>query len=155
MKNKKLLYLLVPLTLFVWGLIIYRVFVGTKDNSFVPVRLNESKVKTDFSAPDTFSISTHYRDPFFDEPVVVKKVASSGNVKKTEVIAVPALPWPVLTYGGIIENNKSKKRAVLISINGQDAIVNVGETINDIKILRADKASIRVKYKGEEREIAK
>lgn len=158
MKNKKLLYVLIPVTLLIWGLIIQKVFsvVSGNDNGTPKQELTQI-TEEHFEMNDTFSINPIYRDPF--KAIEQKKIASSTSSIQIKKITSPVKPlpnkWPSIVYGGIIKNQKSSKQLVLVSVNGQSNMMKTGEQLNDIQLLRVFKDSIEVKYGNEKRFVSK
>jgi len=156
MKNKKLLYILIPGTLIVWGMIIYRIFktVNTEENLFgqyleINTRQDNSNIN------DTFSINPDYRDPFLGK--TNKKVTDSKQTTKTIVpkIAKAAIPWPSIVFGGIIKNQKSNKQLALVQINGQGYTMKPGEIINDVQLNKIYRDSIEVRFQKEKKFVSK
>ncbi|MGQ0827045.1 MAG: hypothetical protein ACT4ON_01495 [Bacteroidota bacterium] len=156
MKNKKLLYVLIPGTLIVWGIIIYKVFrsMNTGESPMVhAIELDQKK--DDQGMNDTFSINPHYRDPFLgkmnkrtiDNPQTVKATVP----KVTKAVA----PWPNIVFGGIIKNQKSNKQLALVQINGQGYTMKTGEIINDVQLNKIYKDSIEVKFQKEKKFVSK
>lgn len=156
MKNKKLLYILIPAVIGVWGAIIYKVVVGmggNEDNSIQKIEMAEIHSTEVFN--DTFSINPTYRDPFSGKQVK-KIVFSSGQQTVKKVVAQPVIAnWPSITYGGIVKNQKSNKQLVLVSINGQSTMLKIGESYSNVELLKVFKDSIEVKFGKEKKFIKK
>lgn len=157
MKNKKMLYILIPGTLLVWGLIIYKIFLGAHSDEgtiFAPVTV--SKVNEDVIS-DTFSISPMYRDPFLGRVQGGHSDNSKPLIPKTPVMPVVDVPkvWPNIVYGGIIKNQNLKKELLLVEINGQSHAMKVGETIDGVLISKAFRDSVEVQFSKEKKIIRK
>lgn len=156
MKNKKLLYVLIPGTLLVWGLIIYKVvggMGGDDNNSFQKIEM--PKVSSNEILYDTFSINPNYRDPFSGKQVK-KVIISSGQPTIKKNVPPPIVTrWPEIVYGGIVKNQKSNKQLVLVSISGQSTMLKVGESFSNIELLKVFKDSIEVKFGKEKKFIKK
>jgi len=158
MKNKKLLYILIPCTLFLWGMIIYKIFsVATGDD--------ESKFKSAVLIPgiitktisDTFSIHPSYRDPFLGTTHATI-ITHRNNVPKkitTPVVVKAASPFPQVTYGGLIKNTKSNKQLIMVQINGQSNIMKIGDVISEVELTKVFRDSIEVRFQKETRFILK
>lgn len=162
MKNKKLLYILIPLVLLVWGVILYKIFnvVNVSDSNEVLKSIvivspsNENLI-------DTFSIHPNYRDPFLSKRA--KKIIISEN-KATIIAATPKLikkiiaplpKWPNLVYGGLIKNQNSNKQLALVQINGQSNIMKIGDIVGEIELTKIFSDSIEVKFQKEKRFVMK
>jgi hypothetical protein len=158
MKNKKLLYVLLPITLGIWITIFVKIY-----NSLYPAESRISPVyeqKEELSqqlTSDTFSIQNHYRDPFLgkSEPGLKKhgEVISASLVKPSEKPVTAS--WPNIQYSGLIKNQQSKKQLVLLEINGSLKTVQSGGIIDNIQICRVYKDSIEVKFNKQKRFIRK
>lgn len=163
MKNKKLLYVLIPAVLLVWGIIIYKIVApaSLEENTTGLQNIQFASNSTTEILSDTFSINPNYRDPFLSKEV--KKSIPSEN-KVSNVVAAPAvikkitepsIKWPALIYSGLIKNQKSNKQLVLISINGQSSSIKIGEVINGIELMKVFKDSIEVKFGNEKKFVVK
>jgi hypothetical protein len=152
MKNKKFTYFLGISVVLVWGIIIYRVFAGAGgEEDRLPA--GESKaVKEpykDYAVPrDTLHLRLDYKDPF--------AVLKSGDstvipVKKLVTAKVqPVIPvnWGFIKYTGYIHNPGAKNLVALVSINGRSAMMTEGETIEQVRLLKNLKDSIRIDFNG-------
>jgi hypothetical protein len=165
MKNKKLLYILIPIVLLVWGVIIYRIFNvvnGSGSNevrksAFVENTVNENLI-------DTFSIHPNYRDPFISkrakkttsENKIISTVTKPDLIKKVSNVVVPLSDkWPSLVYNGLIKNEKSNKQLALVLINGQSNILQLGNVSEGVELTKIFRDSIEVKFNSEKRFIRK
>lgn len=165
MKNKKLLYILIPIVLLVWGVIIYRIFNvvnGSGSNevrksSFVENTVNENLI-------DTFSIHPNYRDPFISkrakkttfENKITSTVTKPDLIKKVANVVVPlSNKWPSIVYNGLIKNEKSNKQLALVQINGQSNILQLGNVAEGVELTKIFRDSIEVKFNLEKRFVRK
>ena len=155
MKNKKLLYVLIPAVILVWGAIIYKVVMGlggNEDTSFQKIEMAE--IHSTDVLNDTFSINPSYRDPFSGKQI--KKIVTTGQPTIKKIVAPPVIAnWPSIIYGGIVKNQKSNKQLVLVSINGQSTMLKIGESYNNVELLKVFKDSIEVKFGKEKRFVKK
>ncbi len=162
MKNKKLLYLLIPCTLLLWGMVVYKIFsVVSSDDDHVAFRGAEfTESTTDKTLSDTFSINpTTYRDPFLgtikkNNNIITNRNAATIKIDKPTTGSIVTL-FPKITYGGVIKNNKSKKQLALVLINGQSCIMKIGDIMSDVELIKVFRDSIEVKYFKESRFILK
>ena len=154
MKNKKSVYILLPIVIAIWGAVIYQFMsFGSSDANIHP--------KSSLSLPtiqnakvDTFSISADYRDPFLGKVAEVKK-SDIPKVKAVPMQVKSALPWPTISYGGVIKNQKSSKQLCLLSISGQDNIAQAGDVVEGVELKKVWKDSIEVLFQQEKRIIRK
>ena len=63
--------------------------------------------------------------------------------------------WPSIVYNGTVSNQNSKEKISVLTINGQQHIMKVGQTMNGVKLLRANNKEILISYKGTKKTIAK
>jgi len=151
MKNKKNIYILLPLVLLVWGAVLFQLFSFTSsdeitvaDNpefTFKPIKVNKR---------ESFAINVNYRDPFLgkmyanETNTTPKKIHSAApkTVKKPELV------WPKITYKGSIADSKGKNTLYILIIDGKNYYMKIGDTENEIFLKSGDKESIYVKYKG-------
>jgi hypothetical protein len=157
MKNKKLVYILIPGTLLVWGLIIYKIVAHTGGNdttAFQPTPM-ENKMNTEL-LKDTFSIHPTYRDPFSGKPLKknTTAVTTLPIIKKVEPLLITA-NWPEINYGGIVKNQQSSKQLVLVLINGQSTMMTVGQSVNNLLLTKVFRDSIEVQLGKEKKYIRK
>ncbi len=151
MKNKTKTYLLLLGVLSIWGIIGYKIL--TTLNPDAP-----KLVHNDFDASfnpkinttiDTFSIQTVNRDPFLGTLIVKKKPTT---VKKQVVVKTE---WIPISYHGSILQQQGKNKVFIVSIQNQQSIMKIGQTINGVKLLRADAKNIVVTYKNMRKTIPK
>lgn len=154
-----MLYILIPATLLVWGLIIYRIIGNINPGDPPVVQQAMIPVTGDTMEKDTFSIHSGYRDPFLGKRTVVRETSENPV---TPVVAVPPkpiakepTPWPAIVYSGTIKNQASSKERVLLQVNGQDFMAQVGETVNGVLIYKVYRDSIEVHYLKEKKFIHK
>jgi hypothetical protein len=161
MKNKKTAYLLVPLVLFVWGMIGWKIYAAVNPGE---IKNNEkaNTEKTNDPAkiiPDTFGLVANYRDPFLDKNFsrenskIIIKNKNLPVVKNIEVVK-PDIKWPEVAYHGLIMRNNSEKKIGFLSVNGASYFVQEGENAAGMKIGRLAKDSIEVLL-GKERRIVR
>jgi hypothetical protein len=161
MKNKKLLYVLLPAVIGIWALIFYRVFAAVKPgNDTDSVTVTNIGKDNEALISDTFQLIADYRDPFLGTLIDDKPVRSNGPVVITEakpVIPKPypvQAPWPSVSYSGMIRNQHSSVQLAMLQVNGQSYTVRSGEIIEGIQILKVFRDSIEVSM-GKERKTFK
>ena len=156
MKNKKLLYVLIPATILVWGWVAYKLIGQFGGNDAAAAPAASYVVQGEISVvPDTFSLSGEYRDPFSD--AAIKKVITPAGNAKPAAPAEKKLPvsWPEIRYGGIIRNQHSNRQLVLILVNRQSAIMKAGEIFSGIELLRVSRDSVELRFGKERKWIGK
>lgn len=152
MKNKKNIYILLPLVLFVWGAVLYQVFSFTKSDEVPAVNNSEFTIKPlKINKRESFAINVNYRDPFLGK-MYAQQNASSTKVKSSKTVKESkpkeTLVWPTILYKGIISDSKEKNKIFMIVIDNKNYYMKIGDTQNEIFLKSGDKESIYVKYKS-------
>lgn len=164
MKNKKLLILLIPATLLLWGMIAYKILsVASGGDGVGQIQETVSVVNNDSNIlTDTFSINPTYRDPFLGKINKTAAIITGGSSPpKTTSTPKPIVtspinkPFPSIIYGGLIKNKQSNKQLVLIQIGGQSTIMKIGDIVSEVELTKVFRDSIEVKFKKEKKFILK
>lgn len=149
LKGKKGLYILLPVVVLVWGMLIYK-FVAAFSNDNIP-ELAQHTVTT---APiktivrNSFSISKVQRDPFLGNIYQLPKKKVLKKVKKRMVKEV--IQWPNLYYKGNVADKNGSTSVFMLEIDSQVHLLSMGDTANAILLhSKLSDSVIRVKYKGE------
>ena len=81
MKNKKYIYLLIPLTIVIWGLIIYKI-VSYKGDGYESFKkeIKNNNTQDIIISDDTFSLFLNYPDPFLKQ----KELPIKSNTKRQD-----------------------------------------------------------------------
>jgi hypothetical protein len=162
MKNKKVTYILIPLTLLIWGLIIFRVIDNFKQpqNADFKSAVNKRDVNQ-YLSKDTTSLLLNYPDPFLHRNVQSGRSISTdegsinGENVNLSVVTKAQVVFPLITYSGIIVNSKSKLKTGLVKIASKDYLVKEGETVDGEKILKLYPDSVIILYKANKKTILK
>jgi len=164
MKNKKLTYILLPLVIIVWGLVVYRFFFeGKKDSDKIPLLENKKEIKSEIENDEQYILIANYRDPFLDHASAIIQTDESAEKKpetntsnlRRQRSNVTSVRWPEISYGGFIKNDKENKYTILVGIKNQNYLVNVGDTIQNIYIKAFYRDSIHIVYNNEEKTLKK
>lgn len=146
MKNKKLVYFLVPLTILVWGLIFYRIFtkIGNQDS-------DRASFNNTITAPDrevksdTLVLIADYRDPFLSGVARSVKQPTSHSYSKPQNTIFQNKPpvLPDIKYLGLVSNVKNKSKLGLFTIQGKNYLLKEGDCAgNQMKIIKLFKDSL-------------
>lgn len=148
MKNKKSIYILLPLVLFIWGTVMYQFFSFSSSEDVPTVTSNGISLKPiKISKRDSVAINTNYRDPFLGKMYsteIVKRPKKKAAPKKVETLV-----WPIIKYKGIVSDTKEKSRIFMLVINNQTHLMKKGQTENEVYLKEGDRESVYVKYKGQ------
>lgn len=152
MKNKKNIYILLPVVLSIWAAVMYQFFSFASPEETQQLSSNEFRIKPlKITERDTFSINVTYRDPFLGKMYAPQQNDSlkKNTVKRNKTLKiVEPLIWPSIVYKGIVSDTKDKTKIYMLVIGGQTFLMKKGETENEIFLKDGDRESIYVKYKG-------
>lgn len=151
MKNKKSIYILLPVVLLIWGMLIYQFFSYSVPDEVLENTSMELGIKPFKLKERTVSvINVAYRDPFLGKMYVVpiQKLKKSSNKTKKSSKPVETIVWPTVLYKGMISDSKEKNKVFILTIAGHDFFMKKGDIENEILLKDGDKESVYVKYKG-------
>lgn len=139
--KKKFTILLLFVTVFVWGLIIYRLMMNEEPQELLSNK-NAVELRVDKKEPTHHTLIASYRDPFYetsDQQMPEREISFDVN-PAIEPYDVPA-PEPieqvlVCRYKGVIINHSSEKTITLIESEGKDIMLEEGDTQNGITLLK-------------------
>lgn len=146
MKGKVKTYALLIAVLVVWGILGFKVLDTIKPKQS---EIEQNRITT-WSAPkvnfvdDKFLIQYIERDPFLGTLYNKGKV----NAPTKEKHPRNTLVWIPILYHGAISKQGSKEKVYVISINGMQQIIKLGQVINEVKLIRATNKEIMVEFKG-------
>lgn len=151
MKNRKSIYILLPIVLFIWGLVVYQFYSFARNE----VKSNEKNSFTfkpiAIKPRDTSSINVNYRDPFlgkmYSNNTKIVSPKRSTKVTKPELPKTPIILQTIL-YKGIVSDTKNKTRVFMLIIGRRTFLMKKGDTENDVLLKEGNRESITVKNKG-------
>jgi hypothetical protein len=152
MKNKKSIYILLPVVFLIWGVVLFQFFSFSTPDEVVTNTSTEFSVKP-FKLKErvSFIINVDYRDPFlgriYNTQVVTKGSANKVKAKK-EPKPEEAIVWPSIQYKGMLSDTKEKNKRFMLVIAGKNYFMKTGDTQEEIFLKNGDKESIYVTYKG-------
>ncbi|WP_129617231.1 hypothetical protein [Bacteroides cellulosilyticus] len=144
MKNKKMTYLLLVLTVLLWGGVVYRIVSYTGNDSPIP---QNSVKESSMSRADTldFSLKLDYRDPFLNTG---RKQEVAGLRKVSNRVMSKSVPVPpAFKYKGLIRNKK--KIYAVIDSDGSVETVSKYMPIDGYRILTINPDSLIVEKNGQ------
>jgi len=159
LKNKKAVYILIPLNILVWGFFAYRFYSAFNESDVVlpssgPVLVNKAEAKDSI----VYKLSLDYKDPFlkhtkkehasgpqnYNTPVQQADLKKTLPAKKQEPVVPKQLPE--IKYLGLIKNNASGFTTALVSVNGQSRLIKQNESMEGIVFKSFNKDSLVAKY---------
>jgi hypothetical protein len=159
LKNKKTLYILIPVNILVWGFFVYR-FYSAFTESNVPLSPVQTKAIKVLELKDsvTYKLSMDYKDPFLKDSKreYVRNYSNVGQQPKkvvqvkTPTVVIPPKQLPDVKYLGLIKNNSSGLTTALVSVNGQSKLIKQNEVIDGITFKTFNQDSLVAKW-GRER----
>jgi hypothetical protein len=158
MRKKKMLDVMLPLTIGIWVVVIARIYSAFHsqpkifDNVINTANYDTSKENIN----DTFSIINNYRDPFeigMSKQSSIKIVNPDSRIPHTikDAPAKKETIWPVIQYSGMIKNQKSNKQLAMVLINGNLKNLKSGEVCENVTICKIFKDSIEIMFEKQKR----
>ena len=151
MKSKKSIYILLPLVLLIWGVLIYQVFsFSIPTTPSIPEHNVVIAPLSNINKNDTFNIKIAGRDPFLGKIVTLKDSNLVKIKKRTKNIpAEDTILWPQIQYKGMVSDSKEKVNVYMVVIEGQTFLMKKGDFQNEVKLKDGDRETIYVNFKGE------
>lgn len=149
-KAKKSLYLLFPLVVIIWGLLIYKVVGAISaepkpvESVVLPSTRNIERVKT-----DTFSLNPLNRDPFLGH------LYRKPKPKLTKNPVPKQIEWPAIEYSGLISATGKKSKIHILRVNGKEFLIEEGKVAAEIKVLNSEDSAVILQYKGDRKKYSK
>lgn len=153
MKNKTKTYLLLAAVLAIWGIIGFKI-MSTLNPEPPEAKKQEDRITftpKSHTAKDTFSIRPAQRDPFLGTLYAKKQESATPRITKPK----EEFLWIPITYHGTVSKQDSKEKLCILSINGQQHIMKIGQEVQEVKLVKASNADIQVSYKGQRRTVPK
>jgi hypothetical protein len=157
MKNKKLIYILLPLVLLIWGIIFYKIFTRIDISNNDQASFFKPEKSDTIAKKDTFILIADYRDPFLDQPGFVNYKSEKENeelkLRTERSMPPPAIQFPDIKYNGLIINAKNKNKIGLFMLNNKYYILKEGETKEEVLITKLFKDSVFIQFEKHKKTI--
>lgn len=160
MKNKSLIYILIPLVAFVW----YKVFMRIKSNlEPEPVLVSNSANTLEklYLKRDTFELKADYRDPFTDKTPIPSggfqmPAQTSGSNPAPKREPKPkvdrSIAWYPIKYYGLVKKAGSKDALAVLNVDREQFFLRKGQEVFDgYKLEQITKDSVLIRYRGEKK----
>jgi len=154
MKKKKALYILLPVTLVIWGGVIFRILSNPGDDDPLPVsgEMTETDQPSVVNPKDTFKLFLDYPDPFLgrrsQSKITEDTHRKSFSDIKAGIIKKPQ-KWPKIKYYGLVKNAKTNLRKVNLSIGQKMYLLNNKDRVDNLRLEKIYKDSVIVSLRHE------
>ena len=160
LKNKKAIYILIPLNIFIWCYLGYSIYSGLKEDDLPEISNNSSTIKLDeLKDSVAYKLSLNYKDPFLREGEKSKVYSSNGSGNnntnhnpspknipvKTPSVAAIVKPQTEIKYLGLVKNNTTGNSTALLTVNGKSYLVKKGDVIEGISVRNITNEVIELK----------
>lgn len=151
MKNKKTIYILLPLALIIWGTIFWKLFVSVGDVSIhQPSPSTQNNVEQATTQQKDYELRYNYPDPFLKDPK--KKSLPKETVKNTPNKRVNrVVRWPSVQFKGTIKSRRKTKIMGVLHISNKKYLVREDQIANNIRVLTITPDSIGLEYQNDKR----
>lgn len=144
MQKKTTLYLLFPLVVIIWGIVIYKVVGAFGDEkTYKPTSIKISGNEIKRVKKDTFSLLPIDRDPFlghyYKKPVTTKPTLVSPETK---------VEWPEISYLGLITDTGNSSEVHILQVNGKQFLIQKSGTAGEIKLIGSKPGQVTLYYRG-------
>ena len=151
MKSKKSLYILFPVVLVIWGIVIFRTVAVFNDE---PAKIESiafiNKEEINIVKRDTFSLLPLDSDPFLGisywKPK--KKIANL-------VVSQEKVDWPEIKYLGLVADSDRQAAIHILEVSGNQFLLKRGRTVAEVKIISSKQDRVMLSYKGIRKEFTK
>lgn len=136
-------YALLALVLIIWGIIGFKVIGALSPEPQPEIVVKQTLKDFKFEKErDTFGLIADYRDPFLGTLPPRKKKTTKESVVKKEV------PKKNIVYSGLVSQTGSGNTLYFVSIDGRQYTVSKNEEVDNVRLLRGNEESIKVRYNG-------
>ena len=146
LKNKKAIYILIPVNIIVWCYLGYSIYSGLKGDDVPEISESTKEIKLDeLKDSAVYKLSLNYADPFLREGEKSREhkynntgSTSSNIAPKNIQVKTPSVvivkPVTDIKYLGLVKNNSTGISTALVSINGRSHLVKKGDIVEGIGV---------------------
>lgn len=144
MKKKTKTYFLLTTVVVIWGVLGFKVIssLNPEKPKRMPKELTTSFKPKKIEEADFFSIDIVKRDPFLGDFRNPKPPIKKHTKSKTKPIV-----WVSISYNGVIKKDSNNKQIFLISIDNQQHLIQIGQTVEGVTLIKGNEKEIVVNYK--------
>ncbi|MDR2064260.1 MAG: hypothetical protein LBP85_00915 [Prevotellaceae bacterium] len=141
MKSKYTTYLLIILSVIIWGFIVKKIFFPSADNAGT---VKTKQIPQNVSTGQTDTLYLNYTDPFLKKQINRKQqkqpsAKQSLTQKKETIRNVENI---LLQYVGYVKESETGTVSYLVKINGMQHIIKRNEDIDGLKLIKATADSL-------------
>lgn len=127
----------------IWGAIGYQIVSAVNpekekvENQDFAIAFNPKKE----TKVDVFPIDIANRDPFLGTFLVKKKTEIKSGSKNKELV------WKPIIYHGNISNQNNKDVVYIISIEGYQYLMKIGDQFKEVKLIKGTSEYVKLSYR--------
>ena len=152
--NKRNIYILLPLVITIWGVIFFKLFLGTGNNVIEKpsTNLEYEKLVNDTTVA-TYKLDLSYEDPFLGQKKKQMTPKQTNSGTKNMAINNEEFSFPDISYSGFVKNEKSAMAYLIL--NGYTVFAETNKEYYEVKILDILPDSVLIEYKNKKKWILK
>jgi len=144
--------LLLTCVVCLWGIILFRLWSGPAEDqaSFAePLTDKQPYFNMVDHQYDTVELDLNYRDPFSSASYtpLMDDVSLKAPLKIVPV-GLRQVDWTKISYTGYIDNKTNGIRLAIMSVEGSEVMLKVGQVQMGIKLISFSADSVKVGYQG-------
>lgn len=159
--NKKTIYILAPLVLFIWGMIVYRILNFSSDDEEMQISKGIGVNISNDNQIDTFKLYLSYSDPFLSKDYLFQRDIQedfneeeedkNGKVQAETAFKNPLQNafWPKIEFLGIAMNTQDGKKVVVVTINKKEYLMSENDAYENVKLIEVFKDSLIMEFNNE------
>ena len=144
--------LMIGVVLVIWSILGYQLWSTFMSDETEPT----TTVVTNFDQPtyaakETFELLPLEKDPFLG--TIYRK--PSTNNAPSAIIKKDTLQWPQISYVGLVSDANAQSPVFILSVNGSQHLLKIGQEIEGIKVIRGTSEKIKLAYRTKTKEFLK
>lgn len=143
MNKQRKTYILLVAVIIIWSIVGFQFLGYLNPDEEIPEEVQHNKfVPKATQEKEKYRVSPHERDPFLGKYNKPKKV-----VKRAIKVEKEPVHFPQILYKGVITSGN--KQLFIITVNGEQKVIRLNQSVNDLKVISGNAKEIKIKYKGE------
>lgn len=154
MKNRKALYILLPLVALIWGIVIWKVFAYKPSSQNVVYKQYPAEMQAEADT-SRYVLMAGYKDPFLRSSRIsmiangTETNKKNNNIKQVKINGVTDITKPAnLVYHGLIDGNHD--RIGLLEIGEKKLLIEEKSIIGAYSILSVEPDTLIIIYQEKE-----